>query len=143
MIGYSAGQDSTPFQLLEWYRQDENGIQKNAAVTYHDYAAGFYMVLRPEWKNRFVVIVDESVSHGTGYYLGEKYDNKDGNYIFALYLFNGTDRMQLSKSQGRFLLGEINDVCISAKIGSGKLAANLTEEELMDNFHLIYTDWTN
>ena len=102
------------------------------------------MELDAAWKDRITIKVDNTVENGIGYtfncWSGSNIPEEE---IFTLYMFSGDNRAELAQSDGRFLLGEKNDVCYAASLSDSEWAAELTEEILRSRFHFIHTDWNS
>lgn len=136
--------DTTAFRLIQWFNLTAEGDKNEKILTYHDYSQGIYMELDAAWKDRITIKVDNTVENGIGYtfncWSGSNIPEEE---IFTLYMFSGDNRAELAQSDGRFLLGEKNDVCYAASLSDSEWAAELTEEILRSRFHFIHTDWNS
>lgn len=137
-------EDDTAFRVIQWYNLTLDGEQKEKRLTYHDYSNGFYVELDEAWAGRVTISVDETVRGGIGY----QFNCWSGSgllqeEIFTLYLFSGSDSLELAEADGRILLADKNDVSYAASLGEGEWARQLTEESLRGRFHFIQDNWNS
>lgn len=136
--------DTTAFRLIRWYNLDLEGNKKEKLLTYHDYSYGFYLVLDPQWDGRVTISLDDSVEEGTAYtFRWWNGTNLPQEELFTLYVLTGDHRQQLAETDGRFPLGDRNEVTVAASLAEGGEGAGLTEEELKDCFCFIHMDWNS
>jgi len=135
-----AGEET--FWVIDWYTLTTNGERNVKLSTYHNYAAGWYVILPQMWRDRLTVSREHTVSGVTGHVFSKwnGYDHAPQE-IFTIFAFTGENRLKLAQSENRFLLAEKGDTAYSAKVGDCDWAKRLTNEELSAMFHFIYQDW--
>lgn len=135
-----AGEET--FWAIDWYTLSADGERNVKLSTFHNYAAGWYVILPQAWRDQLTVSRDHTASGVTGHVFSKwnGYDHAPQD-IFAIYAFTGEDRLTLAESENRFLLAEKGDTAYSAEVGNCDWAKRLTNEELSAMFHFIYQDW--
>lgn len=117
--------------VLEWYCLDPFGYRTPVLSTYHDYDAGWYLIL-PELlrDGELTAIRADSVP-------GEETVTftADGAPALRIYILTGENRLDRAGEEGRFVLVEDGATVYAAEL----LDDTLTQEEV--NFNLIYPEW--
>ena len=136
--------DTTAFRLIRWYNLGLDGTKKEKLLTYHDYSYGFYLVLNSQWDGRVTISLDDSVEEGTAYtFHWWNGTNLPQEELFTIYVLTGDHRQTLAEADGRFPLGDRNEVTVAASLAEGGINAGLTEEELKNSFYFIHMDWNS
>lgn len=132
------------YWTIDWYNLTATGEERHKMTTYHNYSAGWYVILPDQWDAQFTVTRSEPVSGVRGHIISRWNGTKQApEPIFTIYAFSGEDRGDQAVANGRFILGEKGDVTYAAKLGSGPLASTLTQEALIDMFNFIQVDWNS
>lgn len=121
--------------LIRWYAMDIDGRERNKRYTFHNFAGGWYLTLNDRWANRI------TVSQEGNRYLFYLWDTDFDTCSLAMsvYAYTGTDRDALSRTDGRFVLYETEDVVYAAKLEPAN--SEIQYEEITSAFHLIQKDW--
>ena len=61
--------------------------------------------------------------------------------MFTVYLFTDSNRDEDANADGRFALYRAEGVAYAAKLSSRAADFGITEEQLIENFHLIRQTW--
>ena len=123
--------------LLRWFAVDINGWEIDKVFTFHDYVVGWYLQLDSDWAAR--VTVDQLNSTYTFYVWDESY--QDPTPLFTVYVFTDSARDEESVADGRFALYRAEGIAYAAKLSSYADAYDITQEKLVQAFHLIRQDW--
>ena len=123
--------------LLRWFSVDIDGWEMDKAYTFHDYAAGWYLQLDSSWAGR--VTVDQYNNTYTFYVWDESY--QEPTALFSVYLFTDSGRDEEASAYGRFPLYRAEGVAYAAKLSGNAGDYGITQEQLIDNFHLIRQNW--
>ena len=128
--------------MIDWYTLSTNGNKNVKLTTYHNYAAGWYLVLPENWHDCLTVKKGEECFgvQGTVFSKWNGYGQLSEE-IVTIYGFVGEDRLELAQTDGRFLLAEKGEVAYSALLGSGSANLHITKEDLTTMFRFIYMDW--
>lgn len=136
--------DESDYWILHWYQLNLNGEVKDKLTTYHNYSAGWYMILPDAWGSNLTVsrVNDEA---GNRVYVFSKWssDSSDQEMIFAIHGFSGKDRLEQARTGGRFLLGEKGEIAYSGSLGQCDWANALSEETMRQLFRFIHIDWNS
>ena len=124
--------------VLNWYALDSTGRKTLALSTYHSFEGGWYLALSEE----FLVgglevstrdgLPGESASTFTVEVGGESVP------LLTIYTLTGENRLDRAREEGRFLLAEDATTVYAGELPDGTL---LTEDEIAENFNLIYPEW--
>lgn len=128
--------------MIDWCSLSTNGSKNVKMTTYHNYAAGWYLVLPENWHDCLSVKESEELFgvRGTVFSKWNGY-GQTPEEIVTIYGFVGEDRLELAQTNGRFLLAEKGEVAYSALLGPGSADMHITKEDLTTMFRFIYMDW--
>ena len=133
-----------PYWIINWYNLTPSGRQKRKMTTYHNFSAGWYVILPEEWISSLTISRSTEKSGVRGLTFSRR--NGEGqtpDEIFTIYAFSGDDRNKVAVEDGRFILGEKGDVTYAASLGTGGWADDLTRDELIRMFNFIHIDWNS
>lgn len=123
--------------LIRWYSIDAEGTQIDKRYTYHDFSAGWYLELGNNWINR--ITTQQNGSAYTFYMWNENYG--EALAVFTIFAYTGKDRDSQAAIQNRFALYRGESVVYAAKLEAASAIYGITEEYLVNSFHLIHQDW--
>ena len=136
----TAGEET--FWSIDWYNLTQDGGRKIKMSTYHNYSAGWYLVLPDAWYDSLSISRGNEVAGVQGIVFSKW--NGYGHAteeIFTIYGFTGEDRLTIAQSEGRFLLAEKGEIAYSASVEDCAFTKDLTQEEIQSMFRFIYQDW--
>jgi len=131
------GEDTAEQHLIRWYALDIDGREINKLYSYHNYVGGWYLELDSGWAPR-VSVVQEGSTY-TFYLWDETYVS--ARVLFSIFCFTGSSREEQAAQDGRFPLHSTETAVFAAQLGSTAPELNITEENLINSFHLIHQDW--
>ena len=138
----SGTENTDTYWTIHWYSLSLDGSRTQKITTYHNYSAGWYVVLPDLWDGNLTVSRSEAVSGVRGYVFSHWYGaDRESREIFTIYAFTGDNRETLATSDGRFILGTKGDVTFAASLGTDTWGKSMTEEELKTWFRYIRVDW--
>lgn len=105
--------------------------------TFHNYLGGWYMQLASSWAPR--VSVDQDGGRYTFYVWDEDY--RQALDVFSIYVLTGGSREEDATVDGRFAFYRAEGVVYAAKLEANAAEFGITENQLINNFHLIQQDW--
>ena len=132
------------FWSIDWYNLLPDGRKNTKLSTYHDYSAGWYLVLPEQWYDQLSVTKGKEVAGilGTVFSKWNGYGHATEE-IMTIYGFTGDDRMTLAEADGRVLLAEKGEVAYSVALGTCLFARDLTINDIQSMFRFIYQDWNS
>ena len=138
------GENVEMYWNVDWYNLEIDGSHHHKITTYHNYPAGWYLVLPEEWTGAITVSRSAEVSGIKGFTFNQwnGYDMPI-QPILTIYAFTGEDRIQMATFDNRFAVGAKGDVTYAAELHNGTWANNLTQSDVMELFHLIQVDWNS
>ena len=125
------------YRSLSWMGFSRYGQSQIKLQTYHCYSDGWYLVLPPLWSDSLTVRRSDEVAGERSVILSDL--NRSTGEItdkLIIYTLSGENRQERAQLPGRFILSEEDSVVYAARI-----LTELTEEQVRESFHLIYTDW--
>ena len=123
--------------LIRWYSVDQEGRQTDKLHSFHNYADGWYLRLDSSWMSRLSV---QQVGSTYVFYLWDE-EFQEATAAFSIYALSGSDRQTQSTEDGRFVLFDSEDVIYAARLESGLTASQITQNYLINSFHLIHQAW--
>lgn len=123
--------------LIRWYAMNIRGKELTKVYTFHNYLGGWYLELDGAWAERVSVIQTD----GTYWFYiwDEAYEKAE--LLFSIHVLNGADREETANSDNRFVLYRAEGVTYAARLESGAKAYDISQENLIPSFHLIYQAW--
>ena len=126
-----------PQYMISWYSLDIRGGQHEKLYTFHDYAGSWYLDLNPKWAQR---ISAERSGNSYNFYLWAE-DGVKVQSLFTLYILTGSNRDQEAMMEERFPLYRKEGVAYAVKLHQAAEGFGLTEQHMIDSFHLIQQAW--
>lgn len=123
--------------LLRWFSLNLNGWEVDKLFTFHNYVGGWYLQLDNQWASRVSV---EQKKDAFIFYLWDA-TYQEPTPLFHLYVFTGSDRDRLATEEGRFPVYRTEGVAYAGKLDVGAVDYGITEDYLIQSFHLIRQDW--
>ena len=135
----AAGQraDRSMQYLIRWYAMTIEGGEVDKMYTFHNFDAGWYMLLGSDWAHRVLVTQEGSA------YTFLMWDNRftEAEKLFTVYTLTGSDREDAAIMDGRFILHRGDNIIYCAQLEADAAAYGLTEQSLTDSFRFIQRDW--
>ena len=125
-------------EFFSWYGLDSSGNETASVYTCYNRTDGWYLTLAGELSDRLTL-----ERYGSG---GEEPAvvftlTGDGTTpsrsVLVIYAVTGENRMDRATADGRFVLLQEDETVYAAQL----LTDELTQEEITENFHLIYAEW--
>lgn len=123
--------------LIRWYAMGPDGSEKDKKYTYHNFTGGWYLELESGWASRLTVVQKESAFE---FYLWDE-ELSQAAKVFTVYAFSGQDREEQAVDQERFVVYKAEETVYSAYMEPASGTMGLTQQGLIDSFHLIHQDW--
>ncbi len=123
--------------LLRWFSLNLNGWEVDKLFTYHNYMGGWYLQLDSLWASRVSVVQEQDAF---AFYLWDS-AYQEATPLFHLYVFTGSDRDKMATEEGRFPIYRTEGVAYAGKLDVGAADYGITEDYLIQSFHLIRQDW--
>lgn len=124
-------------EMLTWYSLDANGAMIPSLSTYYNADDGWYLVLTGPLTGD--VLMERRSAEGEDsvmFTVMSDGTTPQGN-VLAIYTLTGSNRLERAEAEGRFILLQEENAVYAAQL----LTDSLTEQDIIDNFHLIYADW--
>lgn len=136
-VSLFTGESSESFWAISWYSYNRYGQPISKTNTYHCFSDGWFFTLPNGWIDSLAVRRDDSVP-GERSVIFSLADPATGDLtdVLILYTLTGENRTERARTAGRFIVHEED-----ATIYAAKILSVLPEDEVKNNFHLIYTEW--
>lgn len=125
------------FWSVTWKNYSSDGTVGTGLTSYHSFADGWYLILPRGWEAGLTIRRDDSISGERAVIISRL--NTDGsiNDLLVIYTITGENRENRAEIAGRFVLTKDDSTVYAAKILGG-----VTEDEVRNNFHIIYSEWS-
>ena len=130
-------QESSQRYLILWFAMDLEGREVNKLYTYHDYAKGWYLELDSAWARRLCV---EEVGGSCTFFVWDE-EFTAAETIFSVHTLVSADREAQAVENNRFVLMRSEGVTYAAKLEANSASYGITQDDLINSFHLIHQDW--
>ena len=123
--------------LIRWYAMDIHGGEVDKMYTFHNFDAGWYILLGSDWAHRILVTQDGSD------YIFSMWDRQftEAEKIFTVHTLNGAAREEEALIAGRFILSRTDSTVYCASLEPAAEEYGVTQESLTDHFRFIQRDW--
>ncbi|MGM9549423.1 MAG: hypothetical protein ACI3V5_06220 [Faecousia sp.] len=123
--------------LIRWFAMDIEGREVDKLYTFHNYLGGWYLQLDEEWAARI------SVEQEGGEYIFYVWDDsyQEASALFSIYALTGGSREEDATVDGRFAFYRAEGVVYAARLENNAAEYGITENQLINSFHLIRQDW--
>ncbi|MBR5020773.1 MAG: hypothetical protein IKY17_04005, partial [Oscillospiraceae bacterium] len=124
--------------LIRWYAMTIDGGEVDKMYTYHNFEAGWYVMLGDDWAHRVLVTQDGST------YTFSLWDREftEAEKIFTVYTLSGAEREQEALEDGRFILHRTDSVIYCGSLEQAAAEEyGVTQESMADYFRFIQRDW--
>lgn len=142
MIPYTPNTIGNQQYLIRWYAMELSGAEVDKLYTFHDLAAGWYLVLDDDWASRVTVSQNGSKY---SFYLWRTsvtdWDSMLADRLITIEVLTGADREEKASMDGWFPLCRTESAVYAAKLEIAAQELALTQEDLVNCFHLIFKDW--
>ncbi len=130
------------YWAVEWYAYDTGGRRSLTLTTFHDISDGWYLVLPREWSGRVTVRRADTISGERTIVFSELGAGIAVTDILEIDTLTGDGRATRAERGGRFTLYIADSTIYAAQImGEDTSRIGVTEDYVIENFHLIYSDW--
>ena len=137
-------QEGTVYYRTVWYNYSTYGQVEPVMTTYHNYSDGWYLALDDSWAAR-ITVRREDTSSGERTVVFSVTDGEDTVLYDWLRIsaFTGEGQEERATQGGGFLLHSDGLTTYTAQLlpGSTGYIARITPQEILDRFHIIYSDW--
>lgn len=129
---------------IYWFSYDAEGSMLRQAITYHNQADGWYLVIPDEWDGHFTVIQDNgsTTERATTFYSvnSRQIDKK----LLTIYTLTGNNRETQATVNGRSILRRQPNVIYAAEFSAdyADWRYAVDREELMECFSPILAQWS-
>lgn len=135
----SAADNSSGNQyLIRWYTMNSDGSEVDKVYTYHSFPGGWYL----ELPNEIAPLLRVS-QFGNGYEFSIREIDGTLTRLMTLYSFTGQEREEQAIADNRFVLYRTDSTVYAGHLEVASVAYNLTQESLIQGFHLITQDLSN
>ena len=125
--------------LIRWYAMRSDGTEVDKLYSYHNLATGWYLELDSALVHRYIV---EQKGSSFEFSLWNE-DFTEAQKVFTIYILTGQKREEQAASNNRFILHRTESTIYAAGLEVASAEYGLTQEALIDQFHLIIQDWKN
>ena len=123
--------------LIRWFAMDIEGGEVDKRYTFHNFPGGWYLRLDGEWAKRITVSQDGS----TYTFSVWNEEATEAEKIMTLHVLTGKDREDEAVIENRFVLHRTESVVYAAKLDAASVSYGITQQSLINCFHLILEDW--
>lgn len=123
--------------LIRWFSIDQGGRETGKMHTYHNYGGGWYLELDSAWAQEISVSQNGDEFE---FYLWDE-DHTSAQKIFSIFVFTGQNREEQAVQDNRFTVYKNDSVIYAARLEVASGALCITQNDLIESFHLIQQDW--
>ena len=123
--------------LIRWYAMTIDGAEVTKMYTFHNFDAGWYILLGSRWAHRVLVTQEGST------YTFSMWDPDftEAEKIFTVYTLSGAEREQEALKADRFIVHRTDSIIYCASLEEAAAEYGVTQESMADYFRFIQRDW--
>lgn len=123
--------------LIRWYAMTLDGAEQDKQYTYHNYVGGWFLELDSRIAKQLSVV---HIGNQYVFYLWDK-DYQNSEKIMTLYALTGQKRTENGITEKRVVIYTTESVIYSVSLEPAAALYGITEQLVIDSFHLIQQDW--
>ncbi len=132
----NAQSDETQY-VIRWYALNSDGTTVDKMYTYHNFVGRWYLRVDPAIAGDLT-----AAQRGNSYEFGLwDEENQRGQKLMTLYVLTGQRREEQALEDNRFVVYRNESTIYAVKLEVASAAYGMTQESLIDSFHLIVDDW--
>lgn len=136
--GTNTDNDETQY-VIQWYALNSDGTTVDKMYTYHNFVGRWYLQVDPGIAGELT-----AAQRGNSYEFGLWDDkNERGQKLMTLYVLTGQRREEQAMEDNRFIVHKNDSTIYAVKLEVASAAYGMTQESLIDSFHLIVDDWNS
>ena len=121
--------------MIRWYSMAADGSEVDKLYTYHNFIGGWYMQFDSAIAERISVVDRGNVCD---FYIWE---GARAEKLLSIHTLTGQSREEQSTSNNRFALYKGESVIYAASLDHGASNYAMTQQTLMQSFHMIHEHW--
>ncbi len=133
----SAGDAQDSQYVLRWYALNSDGSYVDKLYTYHNLAAGWYMVLDENIAPQYTVAQKGSSFEFSLW----NTDKQQLERLFTVYVLTGQKREEQALTDNRFVIYRSESTIYAVKLEASSAVYGLNQERIISGFHLIVQQW--
>lgn len=134
----NAQTDETQY-VIRWYALNSDGTTVTKMYTYHNFVGRWYLQLDGSIAGNLT-----AAQRGNSYEFGLwDAENQRGQKLLTLYVLTGQRREEQAVEDNRFVVYRNETTVYAVKLEVASAAYGMTQEGLIDSFHLIIDDWNS
>ncbi len=146
---YNSAGSAPNFWAVRWQQFDVAGQAWPVYTTYHNERDGWYFILPDEWEGKITLSRSDLTGGGEravvfSYWEGDK--RVEPQPFLTIYQLYGDNKLTRANLSGRFRLRPVgedeSEAIYAARFNVDSWNCGLSEEEVVERFHLILTDLT-
>ena len=130
--------DETQY-VIQWYALNSDGSTADKMYTYHNFVGRWYLHVDPEIAANLTA-TQRGNSYEFGLWNAKK---KKSQKLMTLYVLTGQRREEQAVEDNRFVVHKNESTIYAVKLEVASAAYGMTQESLIDSFHLIVDDWNS
>lgn len=130
---------ATDQHVIRWYAMNSDGTEVDKLYSYHNLAGSWYLELDSAFAQRYTV---EQKGSSFEFSLWDE-EFTELKKVFTIYILTGQKREEQAVSDNRFILHRTESTIYAAGLEVTSAEYELTQEALIEKFHLIIKDWKN
>lgn len=123
--------------LIRWYAMTQTGEEVDKMFTYHNFVGGWYIQLDEHLASR--ISTTQHMNQYEFYILAEGI--QPAQKLLTITILTGSDREQIATEGSRFVVYKSDVAVYTAELAEAAAQYGLTQEKLINSFHLIHLDW--
>jgi len=136
--------EAVSFWLVRWTQFNERGQGEKVLTTYYNDRDGWYFSIPEEWEKGLTLSRLDLVGGGERAVTFSRTVNGEAKPFLTIYRLTGTNRATRAKRGQRFIITRVDDgaTIYAAEFRDG-WDCGLTEDDVIQRFSAITTDWYN
>ncbi|MBQ7818044.1 MAG: hypothetical protein IJ388_04545 [Oscillospiraceae bacterium] len=125
--------------VIQWYALNADGTTVDKMYTYHNFVGRWYLQVDAAIAGDLT-----AAQRGNSYEFGLwDAQNQQSQKLMTLYVLTGQRREEQAMEDNRFVVYKNESTVYAVKLEVASAAYDMTQESLIESFHLIVDDWNS
>lgn len=125
--------------VIRWYSLNSDGTAVDKMHTYHNFVGGWYLRLNDTLAAQVMVTQKGNSCEFSVWNHGFQQADK----VMTLYILTGQKREEQAVEDNRFVVHRTESTVYAVKLEVASTAFGITQDDVLNSFHIIGQDWNN
>lgn len=137
MPGYEDRDATETLWMVDWFCYSMSGEAQRTQTTYDSLTEGWTLMFPQDWRGPVTAVVASEAGVSQTIFI----ESGRSDPLLTIYVFTGEDRETAAAAGGLIDLGSTATTCFAAKLGETESRHSLSENQVIQAFSIIQSEW--